>query len=113
MRVRSRSSDRQVRTQRSMIAFMRGTRMPVFTMVMPSAWKARVEGVCVAAVPVADQILRGGPGVLEVHDQVPGQLRRPGCGGMRGGAEDTDAAGGVLDGCEDVQSCSGQGPGFE
>jgi hypothetical protein len=30
-----------------------------------------------------------------------------------GGAEDVDAAGGVLDDGEDVQPCSGQGPGFE
>src|SRR4051794_23877606 len=46
----------------------------------------RVEGVRVAAVTVADQVLRGGPRVLEVHGQGPGQLRRPGRGGMRGGA---------------------------
>src|SRR5947209_7619821 len=35
MRVRSRSSVRQVRIQRSMIAFIRGTRIPVVIVVMP------------------------------------------------------------------------------
>lgn len=37
--VRSRSSALQDRTQRSMIAFMRGTRIPVLTMAMPSPSK--------------------------------------------------------------------------
>lgn len=32
---------------------------------------------------------------------------------MGGGAEDADAAGGVFDGGEDVQPCSGQSPGLE
>ena len=35
MRVRSSSSARQVRIQRSMIAFIRGTRIPVVIVVMP------------------------------------------------------------------------------
>jgi hypothetical protein len=39
IRVRSRSSCLQVCTQRSVIEFMRGTRMPVVTISMPSAAK--------------------------------------------------------------------------
>jgi hypothetical protein len=111
MRVRSSSSARHERTHRSMIAFMRGMRMPVFTMVMSSLRRPRRSGG-VSAVAVADQVLRRGAGVAEVHDQVAGQLCGPGRGGVGGGAEDADAAGGLFDG-EHVQPCSGQGPGFE
>jgi hypothetical protein len=35
------------------------------------------------------------------------------CGGVCGGAQDSDAAGGVLDDGEDVQVCAGEGAGFE
>src|SRR4051812_39565687 len=41
-----------------------------------------VEGGRVPGVAVADQVLHGGAGVLEVHDQVPGQLFGPGRVGM-------------------------------
>lgn len=37
IRVRSRSSALHERTQRSVIAFMRGTRTPVFVIAMPSS----------------------------------------------------------------------------
>ena len=57
--------------------------------------------------------LHGGTGVVEVHDQVAGQLRRPRRGGMGGGTENADPAGGVFDDGEDVQPRSGQGSGFE
>jgi hypothetical protein len=67
----------------------------------------------VAAVAVADRVLDGGVGVLEVHHQVPGQLGGPGRGRVRGGAEDTHASGGVFDGGEDVQPAAGESPGFE
>ena len=54
-----------------------------------------------------------GVGVLQVHGQVPGHLGGPGRGGVGGGAEDADVAGGVLDDGENVESRSGQGAGFE
>src|SRR5207247_7130229 len=73
----------------------------------------RVEGGRVPAVPVADQVLHRGVGVLEIHQKVSGQLCGPGRGGVGDGTEDTDAAGGVLDDGEDVQPGAGQGPGFE
>jgi hypothetical protein len=41
------------------------------------------------------------------------RLRRPGRGGVGGGAENADAAGGVFDDGEDVQPRSGQCPGLE
>jgi hypothetical protein len=52
-------------------------------------------------------------GVLEVHDQVAGQLCSPRRGGMGGGTENTDAAGGVLDDGDDLQPRAGQYSGFE
>lgn len=55
----------------------------------------------------------GGADVREVNNQVPGQLCGPGRGGMGGGAEDADAAGGVFNGGEDVQPCAGQCPNLE
>ena len=66
------------------------------------------------AVAIPDQVLRsGGAGVLEIHDEVSGQLSGPGRGGVRGRAEDAYAAGGVLNDGEDEQAGSGQGAGFE
>jgi hypothetical protein len=57
--------------------------------------KNRIERSGVPAVTVSDQVLHGDVGVLQVHDQVPGHLGGPGCGGVCGRAEDSDAAGGV------------------
>ncbi|GAB3849268.1 hypothetical protein GCM10027610_072100 [Dactylosporangium cerinum] len=65
-------------------------------------FKDRVEGGCVLAVAIADQIFHRCGGVLEVQDQVPGRLSGPDRGGVGGGAEDADVAGGVFDGGEDV-----------
>src|SRR6185437_12052784 len=74
--------------------------------------KNRIERCGVPAVTVSDQVGHGGVSVLQVHDQVPGHLGGPGCGGVCGRAEDADAAGGVLDDCENVESRSGQGADF-
>jgi hypothetical protein len=65
-------------------------------------YEDRVECGGVLAVAVADQVLHRHVGVVEVHDQIPGEFRRPARGGVRGGAEDTDAAGGVFDDGDDV-----------
>jgi hypothetical protein len=50
---------------------------------------------------------------MGVHDQVPGYLGGPCCGGVSGHTEDADAAGGVVDDGEDVEPRSGQGVGVE
>jgi hypothetical protein len=68
-----------------------------------------VEQHWVLRVPVPDQVSDGGSGVLQVHDQIPGSLGNPVRGGVRGGAEDPDAPGGMLDDREDVLALTGQG----
>ena len=59
------------------------------------------------AVAVADQESEASVGVVEVHEQVAGQLGQPCCGRVRGDAEDVDAAGGVLDDEECVEPVQG------
>src|SRR6266511_1985602 len=63
----------------------------------PGVGEDRVEQGGVRAIAVADEVPRRGSGVLQVHDEVASCLSHPGGGRMRGGAEDSDAAGGVLD----------------
>jgi hypothetical protein len=87
--------------------------MPVLVILMPSPSKTASNAAVYLLSRIPDQVFHGGAGVLEVHDQVAGRLRRPGRGGMGCGAEDADAAGGVFDDGEDVQPCSGQCPGLE
>jgi hypothetical protein len=72
-----------------------------------------VEQVGEFAVAVPDQESRPTAGVLEVNGQVLRRVRYPGCGGVRGGAQDVDSPGGVLDDREYVQAGSGQGDGFD
>ncbi|MDT7563745.1 MAG: hypothetical protein QOG76_2369 [Pseudonocardiales bacterium] len=62
-----------------------------------------VEGGGELAVTVTDEEPEVSVGVVEVHEQVAGQLREPGSGRMGGDAEDVDAAGGVLDDEERVE----------
>lgn len=54
-------------------------------------------------VAVADQNPKTLSGVVEVHEQVAGQLGQPSAGGMRGDTEDVHAAGRMLDDEEHVQ----------
>jgi hypothetical protein len=79
----------------------------------PGVGEDGVEQGGVFAVPVADEVLDWAAGVFDIHDQVAGGLRHPGCGRRRGSAEDAYAAGGVLDDGQDVQSDSGERDGFE
>jgi hypothetical protein len=60
-------------------------------------------------VPVTDQILDPGACLVQVHHEIPGDLAHPGSCRVRGGAEDTDPAGGVLDHGQDVLTLPGQG----
>ncbi len=69
----------------------------------------RIEGGGELAVAVADQVPHAGAGVLEIQDEVSGHVGGPGCGGMRGRAENPNAAGGMFEDGQDVQSGSGQG----
>ncbi|MEU4829014.1 hypothetical protein AB0H37_44875, partial [Actinomadura sp. NPDC023710] len=71
--------------------------------------KDRVEQVGEFAVPVADQELCPATRVLQVHDQVPHRLRHPHRGRMSGGAQDSDAAGVVLDDRQHVHAGAGEG----
>jgi hypothetical protein len=68
IKVRSSNSRRQVRTQRSITAFIRGIRTPLNTTVMPA-----------------------------VHHQVTSGLGHPRRARMRGRTEDPDSAAGVSD----------------
>jgi len=50
---------------------------------------------------------------VQVHQQVADSLRNPGMGGVRGGAENTDAPASVVDGSQDVLALSGEGDGLD
>lgn len=88
---------RQVRIQRCMIAFMRGHTDPGGDDRDAAVGEHGVEGSGELAVAVADQVFHAGVSILQVHDQVPCHLGAPGRPGVSSGAEDPDAAGGVLD----------------
>ena len=64
-------------------------------------------------VPVADQVLDGCGCVFQVHGEVLRRLSDPGRGGMRGGTEDANTAGGVFDDGEDVLALPGQRDGLD
>jgi hypothetical protein len=72
-----------------------------------------VEGGGELGVAVADEELGLAACVFEVHYEVASELHDPLSGGVCGGAQDSDAPGGVLDDGEDVQVCPGQGAGLE
>src|ERR1019366_7827609 len=81
--------------------------------LQPGIIEDGVERVGELGVAVADQEFRRAAGVFQVHDQVPPELRGPGGRGVRGGAEDPDPPGGVLDDGEGVQARPGQGADLE
>lgn len=112
-RVQSSSSRRQVCTQRSMSAFIRGIRIPLSTTSIPASVKDGVEQGGVLPVAVADHEPGPAAGVLEIHDEVPGGLCHPGSGRVRRRARDADAPAGVPDHREHVQPRPGQGDRFE
>lgn len=97
----------EIWTQRSMMAFMRGIRTPVRTTRIPASLSVSSKRAGVLRVPVPDQVRDGGVSVSQVRGQVAGGLSQPGRGGVRGGAEDSDAAGGVLDDREVVLASAG------
>jgi len=67
-----------------------------------SVGEDRVKQRWVRAVTVTDEDSSGRAGVVQVHREVAGGLGDPGGGGVRGGAQDPDTTGGVLDDREDV-----------
>jgi hypothetical protein len=100
-RVRSNSSWRHLRTQRSMIESMRGVWMPLSTTLIPAS-ASTASNNAELAIPVADEVPGLGAGIFEVHDEIPRHLCHPGSGRMGGGSQDPDPAGGVLDHGKDV-----------
>ena len=69
----------------------------------------RVERRGELGIAVPDEEPEAPSGVVEIHAEVAGLLGQPGSGGMCGDAEDVYAAGGVLDGEEDIQPAQGDG----
>ena len=66
-----------------------------------------VEGGGEPAVSVSDEEPEAAVGVIEVHQQIAGELGEPGAGRMGGDAEDVHPAGGVLDDEERVEPVQG------
>jgi len=62
-----------------------------------------IEAGSELAVAVADQEPEASVGVVEVHEQVAGELSQPSAGGMSGHAQDVYATGGVFDDEERVE----------
>ena len=85
-----------------MIAFARGAWTGLLQDPDAGSGEDRVEGGGELGVPIAKQELDRLGALVEVHEQVPGLLGDPGVVRMGGHAEDPDAAGGVLDDCQDV-----------
>jgi hypothetical protein len=56
-------------------------------------------------VSVSDEEPEAAVGVIEVHEQIAGDLGEPGAGRMGGDAQDVHTAGGVLDNEERVSRC--------
>ena len=87
-----------------MIAFWRGARTPVRITSIPAAVNTASKPALNDRVAVVDQELRPrAPGVVEVHQQVPGLLRHPLRRRMEGGTQHADPPGGVLDHRQDVR----------
>jgi hypothetical protein len=61
-----------------------------------------IERLREADVPVLQDEFRSCPGILQVHEQVPGLLDDPGLGRVLRGAQDPDAPAAVLDHGKDV-----------
>ena len=86
---------------------------PVECGLVPRVLMDGVEQVGVLPVAVADHEPGQAAGILEIHDEVPGGLRRRGGGRVRRRAQDADAPAGVPDHREHVQPRPGQGDRFE
>ena len=84
-----------------MIEFMRGIR-PTSYDLHPGAGKDRIEAIVEGPVPVMQHELDPRASLVEVHHQIPGLLDDPVSTRMCGGAEDSDAAGGMLDRRQDI-----------
>jgi hypothetical protein len=67
----------------------------------------RVEGGGELGVAVADEEPEAAVGVVEVHEQVAGELGEPGAGRVGGDAEDVHPAAGVLDDEQRVEPVRG------
>ncbi|MEV0826972.1 hypothetical protein [Nonomuraea rubra] len=64
-------------------------------------------------ISVADQMARPAARIVQIHHQVSDRLGDPAGARVRGGAEYSDASGGVLDDGQDVLALSVQGDGLD
>jgi len=81
--------------------------------VQAASWRTVSKAAVNLQSRSTDHELRLAARVLQVHGQVPRELRGPCGGGVCGGAEDPDAPGGVPDDGEDMQARPGQCSGLE
>ncbi len=72
-----------------------------------------VEQLRELAVPVTDQEPCPAAGILQIHDQIPRRLAHPRCGRVAGGAQNTDAAGVVLDDRQHVHAGARESHGLQ
>jgi hypothetical protein len=96
-----------------MIEFMRGIRAPVSTILIPASVRIRSNKAGYVASRSRTRYLTVRIGLIQVHDEIPRGLGEPGRGGMCGGGEGRDAAGGVFNGGEDVLALPPQGDGLD
>jgi hypothetical protein len=85
-----------------MTEFIRGARTAERMTLTPAARNTASKRGGEAGVPVMQQELHPRPGVLQVHEQVPGLLHHPGLDRMLGGAKNPYAAGAAFDHGKDV-----------
>ena len=97
--------------KRSAIAFARGARTGVRTMLMSAAAKTASNAGCELAVPVAGQEPEPVGAVAEIHEQVAGLLGHPGTGRVGGDPGDVHAATLVFDDDEDGEAAQVDGAG--
>jgi hypothetical protein len=92
-----------------MTAFILGIWIPLSTTLIPASLRTVPDKAGYLPSRSPDHEPCPAAGVIQVHDEVPGGLGDPGRGGVRGCAEDPDAAGGVLDDGQDEQAVQGRG----
>jgi hypothetical protein len=96
-----------------MIAFMRGIPTPVSITAMPVSLRMVSNSGGYLGVAVADEELGWAGGVLQVHGEVADGVGDPCRAGVGGGAQDPNAAGGVIDHGQRMPALAGQRHHFE
>ncbi|WP_214322942.1 hypothetical protein [Nonomuraea sediminis] len=96
-----------------MMEFIRGIRMPVSTLVMPGLGEDLIHEGRELAIPISEQKARPAAHIVQIHHQVPDRLDDPVHARVRGGAEHTDASGGVLNDHQDVLALPAESDGLD